>query len=409
MQQAQIIPLLQREQAPPHTLPAQLTPLIGREQEVAAACTLLRRPEVRLVTLTGTGGIGKTRLALQVATDLLADFADGVCFVSLAPVSDADLVVATIAQTLGLKDTGGQPPLVLLKASLSEKRPLLLLDNFEQVAAAAPQLSELLGACPHLKILVTSRAVLHIRGEHEFAVPPLALPDLTQLPESETLAQVAAVALFLQRARATKPDLQLTSTNASAIAQICVQLDGLPLAIELAAARSKILPPQALLARLGQRLAVLTSGAQDAPARQQTLRNTIAWSYNLLDAKAQQLFRRLSIFVGGCTLQAVEALCTSLEEGRGAEWTLDAVASLLDKSLLQQTEQEGEEPRLMMLETIREYGLECLTSSGEVEITRQAHAAYYLALAQEARTAWYGPQQQARCDRVEQAQGNVRA
>jgi predicted ATPase len=409
MHQAHILPLLQREQAPTQNVPAQLTPLIGREQEVAAVCTLLRRPEVRLLTLTGTGGIGKTRLALQVATDLLVDFADGICFVSLAPVSDADLVVATMAQTLGLKDSGGQPPLELLKASLSEKHLLFLLDNFEQVLAAAPQLSELLVACPHLKLLVTSRAVLHLRGEQEFPVPPLALPDLTQLPESETLAQVAAVALFLQRAWATKPDLQLTAATARAIAEMCVQLDGLPLAIELAAARSKLLPPQALLARLGQRLAVLTSGAQDAPARQQTLRNTIAWSYNLLDAKAQQLFRRLSIFVGGCTLQAVEALCTSLEEGRGAEWTLDAVASLLDKSLLQQTAQEGEEPRLLMLETIREYGLECLTVHGEMELTRQAHVAYYLALAQEAATTWYGPQQQAWCDRLEQEQGNMRA
>jgi predicted ATPase len=203
---------------------------------------------------------------------------------------------------------------------------LLVLDNFEQVVAAAPQLSELLSACPHLKILVTSRAVLHLRGEHVFPVPPLALPDLTQLPESETLSQVAAVALFLQRAWATKPDLQLTSPNARAIAEICVQLDGLPLAIELAAARSKLLPPQALLARLGQRLALLTSGAQDAPARQQTLRNTLAWSYNLLTAQEQQLFRRLSVFVGGCTLQAVERLSHSLEDGRGAEWILDGVA-----------------------------------------------------------------------------------
>src|SRR5207302_11310673 len=213
------------------------------------------------------------------------------------------------------------------------------------------------------------------------------------LPESETLAQVAAVALFLQRAWATKPDLQLTSTNARAIAEICVQLDGLPLAIELAAARSKLLPPQALLARLGQRLAVLTSGAQDAPARQQTLRNTIAWSYNLLNAKAQQLFRRLSVFVGGCTLQAVETLCTSLEDGSGAEWILDGVASLLDKSLLQQTEQEGEEPRLLLLETIREYGIETLVMSGEVESTQQAHAGYYLALAEQAELELGGSRQ----------------
>src|SRR2546430_10739054 len=211
------------------------------------------------------------------------------------------------------------------------------------------------------------------------------------------------------RAQTVKPEFQLSNANARSVAEICRHLDGLPLAIELAAARSTLLPPQALLARLGQRLAVLTSGAQDAPARQQTLRNTIAWSYNLLNAKAQQLFRRLSIFVGGCTLQAVEALCTSLEEGRGAEWTLDGVASLLDKSLLQQTAQEGEEPRLLLLETIREYGLECLTVHGEMELTRQAHVAYYLALAQEAATTWYGPQQQAWCDRLEQEHDNLRA
>src|SRR5947209_3447641 len=394
---------------PASNLPVPLTTLIGREQERATVCSLLRRPEVRLLTLTGTGGIGKTRLALQVATDLLADFADGVCFVSLAPVSDPDLVVPTIVQTLGLKDTGGQPLLDLLKASLSGKHLLLLLDNFEQVLVAAPQLSDLLRACPHLKILVTSRAVLHLRGEQEFPVPPLALPDLTQLPESEPLAQVAAVALFLQRAWATKPDLQLTSTNARAIARICVQLDGLPLAIELAAARSKLLPPQALLARLGQRLALLTGGAQDAPARQQTLRNTIAWSYNLLTPQEQQLFRWLSVFVGGCTLQAVEALCNSLEDGRGTEWVFDGVASLLDKSLLLQTAQEGEEPRLMMLETIREYGLECLRSRGEMERTRQAHAVYYLALAQEAATTWFATEQQAWCDRLEQDHDNLRA
>lgn len=394
---------------PASNLPVPLTSLIGREQERAAACTLLRRSEVRLATFTGTGGIGKTRLALQVATDLLADFADGVCFVSLAPVSDPDLVVPTITQTLGLKDTGGQPPLDLLKASLSEKRLLLLLDNFEQVLVAAPQLSELQVACPHLKLLVTSRAVLHIGGEHEFPVPSLALPDLTQLSESETLAQVAAVALFLQRAWAIQPDLPLTAPNAHAIAQMCVQLDGLPLAIELAAARSKLLPPPALLARLGQRLAVLTSGAQDAPARQQTLRHTLAWSYNLLTAQEQQLFRRLSVFVGGCTLQAVEALCTSLEDGGGAEWVLDGLASLLDKSLLQQTERQGEEPRLLMLETIREYGREALAANGEMGSGQRAHAAYYLALAEEAEPELEGPQQVSWLERLEREHDNLRA
>src|SRR5437660_10095509 len=295
-----------------HNLPEQLTPLIGREPEIQAVCSLLRQPEVRLVTLTGPGGVGKTRLSLQVATELIDEFADGICFVPLAPIRDPDLIASTLAQALGLKETNEQALRDLLKASLQNKRLLLLLDNFEQVLAAVPWLADLLADCPHLKLLVTSRAVLHLRGEHEFPVPPLALPDLTQLPESEALAQVAAVALFLQRARATNPNLQLTSTNARAIAEICVQLDGLPLAIELAAARSKLLPPQALLARLGQRLALLTSGAQDAPVRQQTLRNTIAWSYNLLTPQEQQLFRRLSVFVGGCTLQAVEALCNSL-------------------------------------------------------------------------------------------------
>jgi predicted ATPase len=233
----------------PHNLPAQPTSLIGREQEVVAACALLQRSEVRLVTLVGTGGVGKTRLGLQVATDLLDDFADGICFVPLAPISDPDLVVPTIAQALGINEAGergqGQAqPLHLLQAYVRDKHLLLLLDNFEQVAAAAPGLSDLLTGCPQLKILVTSRAVLHIRAEHEFPVPPLALPDLAQLPKSEMLSQYAAVALFLERAKAIKPDFQLTLANAHAIAEICVHLDGLPLAIELAAARIKLLPPK---------------------------------------------------------------------------------------------------------------------------------------------------------------------
>lgn len=392
-----------------HNLPAQLTLLIGREREVAAACLLLRRPEVRLLILTGTGGVGKTRLALQIATELLADFADGVCFVSLAPISDADLVVPTIAQTLGLKEIPGQPLLALLKTSLSEKHLLFLLDNFEQVAAAAPQLSELLIACPHLKILVTSRAALYLRGAHEFPVPPLALPDLARLPESETLSHIAAVALFLQRAWASEPDLQLTAANARAIAEICVRLDGLPLAIELAAARSKLLPPQALLARLDQPLAVLTSRALDVPTRQRTLRNTILWSYQLLDDWEQKLFRRLCIFVGGCTLGAVEAICNSLDDAVGMLPILDGVASLIDKSLLRQTEQESQEPRLMMLETIREYGLECLALGGEMEIVRRTHAHYYLALAEEAEQELGGPQQVGWLEQLEREHDNLRA
>jgi len=329
-----------------HNLPGQLTPLIGRAREIQAVCSLLRQPAVRLVTLTGPGGVGKTRLSLQVATELIDEFADGICFVPLAPIRDPDLVTSTLAQALGLKETNEQPLRDLLKASLQNKRLLLLLDNFEQVLAAAPRLADLLADCPHLNILVTSRAVLHLRGEHEFPVPPLALPDFTHLPESEALAQYAAVALFLECTRAVKPGFELTPANSRAIAEICIRLDGLPLAIELAAARSKLLPPQALLARLRHRLHVLTSAARDVPLRQQTLRHALAWSYDLLDTQEQRLFRCLSVFVGGCTLEAVESLSMAL--GELPADVLDEVASLMDKSLLQQTGQEGEAPPLSL-------------------------------------------------------------
>ncbi len=371
-----------------HSLPVQLTPLIGRRQEVAEVWALLQRPEVRLVTLTGLGGVGKTRLSLQVGTDLLDDFADGVCFVPLAPISDPDLVVPTIAQALGIKEIGERLLLDLLKAYV-------------------PELSNLLADCPQLKVLVTSRAVLHIRGEHEFPVPPLALPDLTHLPGSEALSQYAAVALFLHCAEAARPDFQVTPASTRTIAEICVRLDGLPLAIELAAARIKLLSPQALLTRLGHRLQVLTSGARDAPVRQQTLRNTLAWSYDLLDAEEQRLFRRLSVFAGGCTLEAVEGLYTAL--GDTSTYVLDGVASLMDKSLLRQVGQEGEEPRLLMLATIREYGLEVLASSGEMESTQWAHAHYYLRLSEDAETEIGGPRQAAWLDRLEREHDNLRA
>jgi predicted ATPase len=407
MQQAQIMAPPQREQAPTHNLPAQLTPLIGRVQEVAAACTLLRRPEVRLATFTGTGGIGKTRLALQIAEELLDVFADGVYFVSLAPLSDPELVLPTLTQTLGLKEMGNQSLLDLLKAYLRNKHLLLFLDNFEQVVTTAPLLVELLRTCPYLKILVTSRTLLRVSGEHEFTVSPLAVPDLSQLPVPEALSQYAAVALFLQRAQALRPDFRMTSANAPTIAEICVRLDGLPLALELAAARIKLFSPQALLIRLGQRLQVLTSGTRDAPARQQTLRNTIEWSYNLLDASERRLFRQISVFVGGCTLHAVEAVCVALGDEAGA--VLNGAASLIDKNLLQQIEQDEEEPRFVMLETLREFGLECLTTSGETEATRHAHAAYYLQLAEEAVPKWFGPEQKAWFDRLEREHDNLRA
>ena len=395
-----------------NNLPVQLTSLIGRERQVATVCSLLKRADIRLVTLTGMGGIGKTRLSVQVATELLDVFPDGVCFVPLAPISNPLLVVPTIAHLLGLDHQHATQNslaehLDYLRVFLRDKHFLFLLDNFEQVVSAAPDLAELLIACPKVNILVTSRAALHIQGEQEFPVPPLALPKQAQHLTSENLAKYAAVNLFVQRAQAVKPDFLFTEANASTIAEICLRLDGLPLAIELAAARIKLLPPQALLQRLSHMLSVLTGGVQNVPARQQTLRNTIAWSYNLLDAAEQRLFQRLSVFVGSYTLDAVEAVCGVFADGTAH--ILDGLASLIDKSLLQQTEQEGEEASLVMLETIREYGLEALANSGEEEITRQAHAAYYLALAEKAEPEFGGAEQARWLERLEHEHDNLRA
>ncbi len=392
----------------PNNLPVQPTSFLGREQEVAAIAGLLHREDVRLVTLTGPGGAGKTRLGLQVAADLSELFASGVFFVNLAPISDPALVVPAIAETLAIREGSGQALLERLAEHLRQRQMLLLLDNFEQVVSAVEQVVALLVACPQLKVLVTSREVLHVRAEHEFPVPPLAVPDPNRLPDLTTLSHNAAVALFLQQAQAVKPNFQLTDANAGAVASLCARLDGLPLAIELAAARMKLFSPQALLARLGQRLSILTSASRDMPARQQTLRNTIAWSYNLLDEEEKRLFRQLSVFVGGCTIEAIEALCAS--PGRESEPILDGVASLVDKSLLQGVEQRaGEEPRFVMLETIREYALESLEPHGETEAARRAHAAYFLALAEEAEQGMAGPQQAVLLERLEQEHDNLRA
>jgi predicted ATPase/DNA-binding CsgD family transcriptional regulator len=402
--------LQEAEPALKHNLPVQLTPLIGREQESAQAVALLRRPEVRLLTLTGPGGVGKTRLALQVAAGLLEDFSDGVYFVSLAAISEPDLVLPTLAQTFGLKETPGWLPLEHLKAFLRDRHLLLLLDNFEQVVAVAPLLVELLRACPEMKMLVTSRLRLRVSGEYIFPVQPLAVPDPKHLSENERLLEYAAVALFVQRAQAIKPDFQLTTGNARTIAEICLHLDGLPLALELAAARSRLLSPQALLARLSHRLRVLTDGVQDAPLRQQTLRNTLAWSYDLLSAQEQRLFRWLSVFVGGCTLEAAEAVCQSpQEDGEHSSSVLEGVAFLLDKSLVQQTEHDGEAPRLVLLETLREFGLECLEQDGELEAARHAHARYYLELAERVKPKLDGPEQVTWLEQLEQEHGNLRA
>jgi predicted ATPase len=368
----------------PLPLPAPRTPLIGREQELAAVKQLLLSGQGRLVTLTGAGGSGKTRLALQVAAELAEQFPGGVYFVELASITDPDTVLFTVAQVLGVRQTGGRP----LAEALAEhvrlavvSPTLLLLDNFEQVLAAAPLVTKLLDACAPLKMLVTSRAVLHVYGEQEYPVAPLAVPDPKCLPPVEELSQNPAVMLFVQRAAAVNPAFALTADNARAVAEICARLDGLPLAIELAAPRVKMLPPAAMLARLESRLDLLTSQARDLPARQRALRTTIEWSHGLLSVAEQKLFRRLSVFAAGCSLEGAEAVCDTRVDLEID--LLDGMSSLLDKSLLRQVETQQSEPRFMMLETLREYGLERLAASGEEEATRRAHAAYCLVLAEE--------------------------
>ncbi|HEY6410709.1 MAG TPA: tetratricopeptide repeat protein, partial [Ktedonobacteraceae bacterium] len=384
-----------------------LTPLFGREEVQKAVRTRLARPRVRMLTLTGAPGVGKTRLAVALASEVLEEFTHGVCFVPLAPISDPDLVISAIAHALGLQEYGKRPLFEYLSAFLRTKQLLLLLDNFEQVLPAAPLLSDLLMACPELKILVTSRVVLHLEGEYVYKVPPLAVPDLQHLPAQDTLSQVASVALFAEQAQANQSDFELTGDNAAVIAEICVLLDGLPLALVLAAARLKVLSPRTLLARLSQGFEVLTGGGRDAPAHQQTLRATISWSYNLLKAWEQNLFRCLCVFVGGCTLEAAEVLGTAASEN--VTPILDVITSLIDNSLLVQREQEAGNPRLNMLQTIRDYGLEGLATSGELERAHNAHAAYYLSLAERAESALVGAEQSSWAEQLERDHENFRA
>jgi predicted ATPase len=370
-------------EARPNNLPVQRTAFIGREREEEGLRQLLSRADVRLVTLTGPGGIGKSRLALQVAGEIAQQFPGGVCFVALSAVSEPALIASTIAQAVGVREGGNQSPQERLKEYVSslDQPMLLLLDNFEHLISAGPMIAQLLTQGPKLKAVVTSQAPLHVYGEHEFPVPPLALPDLRSIPALEVLARLPAVALFVERAKAVKHDFTLTKENAPTVAAICARLDGLPLALELAAARIKLLSPSAMLTRLESRLHLLTGGARDLPTRQQTLRSTVDWSYGLLNAAEQTLFRRLAVFSGGCTLEGVEAVCdTKGDLGLDA---LDGMASMVDKSLAQQVEQGDAEARFFGLSTIREYALERLAESTDEAATRRAHAAYYLVLAEE--------------------------
>ena len=391
-----------------NNLPLQATPLIGREREIEAACRRLRNPDTRLLTLVGPGGTGKTRLGLQVAAELVDDFEDGVYFVPIAAITDPTLVGPTIARVLGLSEGGGaQPPEELLEGYLRDRQTLLLLDNLEQVLEAAPVLEGLLSTAFGLKILATSRIPLRLYGEYEFPVPPLSLPDPASLPPLEHLTDYEAISLFVERARALRPDFSLTKKDGPAVVEICKRLDGLPLAIELAAARIKLLPPRVLLDKLSNRLKILTGGARNLPERQRTLRNAIEWSYGLLDEGEKLLFGRLGVFSGGATLEAIEAVC----DVRGDLPTdvFDGASSLLDKSLLRQEEGAGGEPRFVMLETIHEFANAKLEGSGEAEAVRRAHAEYFLALAEEAERMLWGAEDAAWLERLEQEHDNMRS
>jgi predicted ATPase/class 3 adenylate cyclase len=390
-----------------HNLPFQTAPLLGRDHEIQATRSLLLDGDTRLLTLTGPGGTGKTCLSLQVAAELIDHFGDGVFFVELAPIFDPALVPATIAQVLGVRDVGGRPVLDSLKDYLRAREILLVIDNFEQVLPAATVVSDLLRASQGLKVLVTSRAPLELRGEHEFPLPPLALPDLRRRSTVESVSQYAAVALFIERATAIRPDFAVTNETAPTVAEICHRLDGLPLAIELAAARIRLLTPEAMLSRLERRLPLLTGGSRDLPARQQTLRSAIAWSYDLLHEAERALFRRLASFVGGCTLDAAEAVCNG--EGDLEIDVLDGVTSLVARSLLRQLDGPDGEPRFGMLETIREFASEQLDARGETATLRDRHLAHYLAFAQAVKPELQGPRQAVSFDRLERENDNLRA
>ncbi|HYO49039.1 MAG TPA: tetratricopeptide repeat protein [Chloroflexia bacterium] len=394
------------ESPPASFLPSSPTSLIGREQEIAEARNKLWRTDVRLLTLTGPPGIGKTRLGLAVADALRGEFEHGVWFVPLAPLTGPGLVASSISQALGVQENPGQPIEDTLCEHVRDRRMLLLLDNFEHVVEAAPLIGRMLSLAPGLKVLATSRALLHVYGEHELPVRPLSLPDPASTPTVEELAKYSAVALFVARTQAVKPDFRLSLENAYTVAEICVRLDGLPLAIELLAARAKLFAPDAMLVRLDQRLSLLTGGPRDRDSRQQTLRGAIDWSYNILEPNEQALFRHIAVFAGGCELAALEAV-HPMPDG-----ALDGAESLVDKSLLvlyPPGEQAGDEPRFGMLETIREYALERLVELGEIEHARRRHAEYYASFAEAAGPELSGSEQNLWLGRVAREHDNLRA
>jgi predicted ATPase/class 3 adenylate cyclase len=367
-------PSLRTLDARANNLPIQLTSFVGRETEIAAVGELVER--VPLVSLTGPGGTGKTRLAIQVAAERLTSFADGAFFVELAPIVDPQLVPSAIAAALRVREAPDQPLVETLKDHLHDRETLLVLDNFEQLIAAAPLVTELLGGAPRLHVLVTSRAVLHVHGEHEVPVAPLRIPDPASLPPLDVLSHYEGVALFVERAMAARPDFDITAASAPAIAEIVARLDGLPLAIELAAAKTKLLGPEAILGRLGSRLAFLSGGPRDLPARQQTLRQAIDWSYGLLTEDDQAFMARMAVFVGGWTTEAADAVAAS---GRDA---FDGLAALVDQSLVRSEQGPDGEPRFRMLETIREFAAERLAELGEADELRRRHALYFTAVAE---------------------------